>query len=332
METINKILLEVNNSNKVNHKDAYARINSANLLVKNTHKSFEHLKQILPSDNTHYQLVADKLGMEILQCSIDYYNNSSDAGNIDITIGRIKYAQSIVASDLAKQRCKENLDALVNIKNLPPLEITAEVDAIVTEFQSLEAKPNNITNATVFLVNIDPYLCRVGQKIGIMNPYYLHLSTQIARKSFKYIIDEVNAIVKSPNIIACSELGTGLDYSSILLIKDILCKAVNALTLLDGYYMEQNFIEEYEMKRDALLQMYHIIRKESMKVETLSIDQSIKSLRNRSSVYDGCIIGIVIMFVMGFLCAFLFGYSGFFLGIFFGGLIGIGVYKFMEDN
>ena len=42
-------------------------------------KLLSRLKKILSVADMRYQLIADKLGLEILQCGIDYFNNSDDA-------------------------------------------------------------------------------------------------------------------------------------------------------------------------------------------------------------------------------------------------------------
>ena len=66
-------------------------------------------------------MIADKLGLEILQCGIDYFNGSNayDAARKAMRIQ--SYAMEVVVGKMAKDRCKENVDILQKIINdLPP--------------------------------------------------------------------------------------------------------------------------------------------------------------------------------------------------------------------
>lgn len=69
---ISKISSEVERTKKVDHNDAKARIEAARNLVTNTREPFAQLKSILPSTDSQFQMIADKLGLEMLQCGIDY--------------------------------------------------------------------------------------------------------------------------------------------------------------------------------------------------------------------------------------------------------------------
>lgn len=109
---VNRISLEVEKTKKVNHNDPKARIEAARKLVTNTKEAFSQLKSILPISDSQYQMIADKLGLEILQCGIDYFNNSEDDDSPHTAMKMQKYAQSVVVGSLAKQRCEENVKIL----------------------------------------------------------------------------------------------------------------------------------------------------------------------------------------------------------------------------
>ena len=88
-------------------------------------------------------MIADKLGLEILQCGIDYYNASDEPEAAHKAMSLQKYAQSIVVGQMAKDRCKENVDILQKIiDNLPPLEVYAEDKAIQKILASFVVQPD----------------------------------------------------------------------------------------------------------------------------------------------------------------------------------------------
>ena len=72
---INRIAAEVDKAKKIDHKDPKARLDAARKLVKNTNQPFKQLRGLLKESDPQYQMIADKLGLEILQCGIDYFNN-----------------------------------------------------------------------------------------------------------------------------------------------------------------------------------------------------------------------------------------------------------------
>ena len=59
---------------KSKEKGAEARLNAGEALRENTRSAFQQLKGFLSATDLQYQMIADKLGLEILQCGIDYYN------------------------------------------------------------------------------------------------------------------------------------------------------------------------------------------------------------------------------------------------------------------
>lgn len=191
---INKISAEVEKTKKVDHKDPKARIEAARKLVANTKEALSQLKSILPATDSQYQMIADKLGLEILQCGIDYFNNSEDDDAPHTAMKMQKYAQSVVVGNLAKQRCAENVKILQKIiDRLPPKEIIKEDRAIRKELEKYTKLPDKITYAITLLNNTKPHLQTIKNKMGVNNKAYLDLSTLVINNALYNVIEEVNA-------------------------------------------------------------------------------------------------------------------------------------------
>lgn len=191
---INKISAEVEKTKKVDHKDSKARIEAARKLVSNTKEPFSQLKSILPAADSQYQMIADKLGLEILQCGIDYFNNSEDDDAPHTAMKMQKYAQSIVVGTLAKQRCEENVKILQKIiDKLPPKEIIKEDRAIKKELEKYTKLPDKISYAITLLNNTKPHLQAIKNMMGVNNKAYLDLSTLVINNALHNVIEEVNA-------------------------------------------------------------------------------------------------------------------------------------------
>ena len=104
------------------------------------------LKSELSVSDSRYQIIADKLGLTILQCGIDYYNDSNDDDAAFKAMKLQKYAQSVVVGKMAKDRCDENVHILEGIiSKLPPLEVMASHRAIEDSLVAFAIKPDLIS-------------------------------------------------------------------------------------------------------------------------------------------------------------------------------------------
>ena len=250
---ISNISSEVDKAKKVDRKDPKARIEAARKLVTNTKEPFSQLKSILPATDSQYQMIADKLGLEILQCGIDYFNNSEEDGKHQTAMKMQKYAQSIVVGTLAKQRCEENVKILQKIiDELPPKEVMAEDKAIKAELSKFDRLPDKISYAVILLNNTKPHLQSIKQKLGSTNAYYLKLSTQIVGNALHNSVEEVNAVQNDPQIAFRLQLGLGLDPTSMDKIKSAVREAWKATTIMDDFDMEPGFKSHYNENRSTL--------------------------------------------------------------------------------
>ena len=353
---INKISSEVEITKKVDHKDAKARIDAARKLVTNTKELLTQLKNILPTSDPQFQMIADKLGLEILQCGIDYFNNSKDEDAPHTAMKMQKYAQSIVVGILAKQRCEENVKILQKIiDELPPRDVITEDRAIKAELSKFVRLPDKISYAVTLLNNTKPHLQTIKNKLGATNNYYLKLSTQIVGNAMHNVVEEVNSVQNDPQIAVRIQLGLGLDSTSLSRLKDAFREAWKATTIMDDFDLEPNFKSHYNDNRNTLKSMCNQLgvstyvsrssttsqpshRSTTSSTSTRSSMQSRRSTAyssssdsSSSSENDGCIAALVIMVVIGIIGALANGGEGFLIGLFWGAVIGGIVYKIMSD-
>ena len=174
-------------------KGPTARLNAGTKLMNNTKADLAQLKQFVPTSYLQYQMIADKLGLEILQCGIDYYNDSDAPEAARKAMVLQKYAQSVVVGKMAKDRCKENVDILTKIiAELPPSEVFAEDKAIKDKLVNISKQSNTITNAVSLLNGTRDDLVSIKNKLGASSAYYLKLSTIVVNCALGFVIEEVN--------------------------------------------------------------------------------------------------------------------------------------------
>jgi hypothetical protein len=174
-------------------KGATARLNAGTKLMDDTKADLAQLKQFVSTSDLQYQMIADKLGLEILQCGIDYYNDSDAAEAAHKAMVLQKYAQSIVVGKMAKDRCKENVDILTKIiAELPPTDVFAEDKAIKGKLVNISKQANTISNAVSLLNGTRDDLVSIKNKLGASSAYYLKLSTIVVNCALGFVIEEVN--------------------------------------------------------------------------------------------------------------------------------------------
>ena len=244
----------INIAQKTKGKGSNARLNAGEALRKNTRNSILQLKGFLSTEDLQYQMIADKLGLEILQCGIDYFNDSEEPDAAHKAMSLQKYAKSIVVGQMAKDRCKENVDILQRIiDNLPPSEVFMEDRAIRVELRKYCLLPDKICHAVTLLNNTKPYIQSIKRKLGVSNAYYLKISTQIVGNALSNVIAEVNeaqsifsADKDDPNAALAAILG-------ITHVKSVLEEAWKATRIMDGFDMESDYKNDRYNKNRSIL-------------------------------------------------------------------------------
>ena len=240
---INSIEYAIETAQKTKNKGPKARLQAGERLMKNTKSDLLKLKKLLSSTDLQYQIIADKLGLEILQCGIDYYNDSEEPDAAIKAMKLQKYARSIVVGKMAKDRCKENVDILQRIiDNLPPSEVSAEDRAIHEELRKYCLLPDKICHAVTLLNNAKPHLQSIKRKLGVSNSYYLKISTQVVGNALSNIIAEVN---EAQSIIFNADKNNPNAKLAAILemprVKSVLEEAWKATKIMDGFDMEAEY-------------------------------------------------------------------------------------------
>ncbi|WP_308556520.1 hypothetical protein [uncultured Porphyromonas sp.] len=231
---------------------------AGNTLYKKSKSPLAKLKELLSTSDTQYQLIADKLGLEILQCSIDYYNDADDDIEAARETARLaRYASSIVVGKLAKDRCQENLQIIEkNIESLPPEEVAEEAKAIMGYLQEFNSQPSKINVAVTLLGSTRPHFQAIKKKLGATNKFYLKLSTRVVNSALQDIIEEVNSEQEKLKMLAEQfPLGLHSAFGSDIIadLENIMIRAWRATLLMDSFDMEEEFKrEKYSPNRSTL--------------------------------------------------------------------------------
>ena len=216
---------------------------AGNTLCQKSKLPLAKLKKLLSTSNTQYQMIADELGLEILQCSIDYYNDADDREAARETARLAKYASSIVVGKLAKDRCQENLQTIERIiESLPPEEVAEEAKAIMSSLVLFNLLPSKIDVAVTLLESTRPHFQAIKKKLGATNKFYLKLSTKVVNSALDDVIEEVNDKQESVS-----------DFRGIMTLRECFSRAWRATLLMDSFDMEEEFKREKYSKNRSIL-------------------------------------------------------------------------------
>lgn len=294
-------------AHKSKGKGAVARYEAGKVLMEKTKQSASQLKGLLSSSDIQYQTIADKLGLEILQCGIDYYNDSEEPDAAKNAMVLQRYAESIVVGQLAKDKCKENVDILQKIiANLPPSEVFAEDRAIRKELRRYSSLPDKISYAIELLNNTKPLLQAIKEKLGRNSGYYLKISTLVVSNALSNVIAEVNqaqnyiSVLHDKGIdgrmLAIMEQINGTSFDTLKKLKADLVKSANeawrATKLMDSFDKETDFKSRYDKNRQTLKEL----------CESLGISTSTLVPTTTGDTNWGCIVAIIIVVIILICC------------------------------
>lgn len=303
---VNHIQDAIDKAQKSKEKGAAARYEAGKVLMEDTKQLISQLENLLSSSEMQYQTIVDKLGLEILQCGIDYYNDSEEPNAAKNAMALQRYAKDIVVGQIAKDKCNKNVDILQKIiDNMPPLEVFAEDRAIHNELRRYCSLPDKISYAIELLNNTKPLLQKIKEKLGRGNVYYLRISTLVVSNALSNVIEEVNQAqsyisalhdkgIDARTLAIMEQLGGSFDKLSEL--KSNLIKSANeawkATKLMDSFDKEDEFKSRYDKNRSTLKGL----------CESLGISTSTFVPTTTGDTNWGCIVAIIIGIIVLLCC------------------------------
>lgn len=113
-EPISAINSAISVARNADNKNPVASLAAGTKLMNSTKVPLKTVKDIAGASSPQYQMVADNVAKQVLQCGINYYNNAPDS---DVESPRKamvlqEYALKIAVGKLTKDRCQENYDVL----------------------------------------------------------------------------------------------------------------------------------------------------------------------------------------------------------------------------
>jgi hypothetical protein len=189
-EPISKINAEIAKAKGVKRDDADANLQAGKVLMETTKNDLAMLKELLGTSDMKYQMLADDLANTILQCGINYYNNTDDDDDIANAMVLQKYACKIAVGKMCKDRCNSNLAVLE--KKMDEQAIKTDVNFIANKLAAFQTKSSTIQNAEDLVKDCIPYLNNIKNQLGSQNNTYLQISSAVANNSLGMLVAVIN--------------------------------------------------------------------------------------------------------------------------------------------
>ena len=114
-DPIKKIEDQISAASEFREKNPIEAFSFGEALYKNTKLGIESLSKILGQSDLKYQMLANKLANEILQCGIDFFNKIREDGGETDEDGKnllklCKYANAVASEEQTKSRIEETIE------------------------------------------------------------------------------------------------------------------------------------------------------------------------------------------------------------------------------
>lgn len=188
----------IDKSKQSRGKGAEARLEAGNSLMRQAKPLLTKLQGILAQTDLQYQSIADRLANEVLQCGIDYFNNSEDDDAPQKAMVLQKYALSIAAGPMAKDRCKENVKILEKIG--PEHKVRKQIERIAKRLSDFKDESDGPFSELIGYPQIEQFVnsCRsdlmaIKDVLGVNDDLYINISSAVASTAINAVVKKLNA-------------------------------------------------------------------------------------------------------------------------------------------
>ena len=183
-------------------------------LFTNTKDDLSLLKSLLGTNDLKYRAIADQLANEIMQCGIDYFNesqeNDSSENYLESAQKLTKLADSIAVGKLAKDRAKDSLATLADMKDREVNQAIAILNSIKLAYEKAISEIDAQVSAMRMTMSYNQTINY--SKVDKMKANCLNWDKVVEVVSNGISINDVEAIQRCSNQSKVSEYKNLVDF------------------------------------------------------------------------------------------------------------------------
>ncbi len=174
-------------------KGPIVRYNAGIKLYNDTKIPLQKLAQLISKSDLQYQLIADKVGLAIRSCAIDFYNNTPTPYAAKSALVLQKYAEATVVSQTTVEKCRKEREFFQKkVDEMPPDSVVYYDQLLEKLIKDFMEQPSTIANAAKFILSCVPYLMSIKSELGWDNNYFIRICTRVAENALGDIISDYN--------------------------------------------------------------------------------------------------------------------------------------------
>ncbi|MFV0185631.1 hypothetical protein OBK16_13340 [Empedobacter falsenii] len=178
-EPVHKIETEIEQCTKKRTNNKSNAYKFGTDLYNSTKSELTLLKSIVGNTNLQYKMLADNVAKEILQCSIDYFNESQEQDKstdyLEEAMKLAKLAQTIAINEATKNKIKESINTLEEMKDRELLQIVEVLKSVKEAYENAYNEIVKMAKKELGIYDEDEYVEIGGQRIKMPKPISLNL-------------------------------------------------------------------------------------------------------------------------------------------------------------
>ncbi|EDM44930.1 hypothetical protein SCB49_02379 [unidentified eubacterium SCB49] len=183
-------------------------------LYTKTKDDLSNLKSLLSTSDLKYKAIADQLANEIMQCGIDYFNesqeNDSSENYLESAQKLTKLADSIAVGKLAKDRAKDSLASLADMKDREVNQAISILNSIKLAYEKAISEIDAQVSAMRMTMSYNQSINY--SKVDKMKANCLNWDKVVEVVSDSISMNEVEAIQRCSNQSKVSEYQNLVDF------------------------------------------------------------------------------------------------------------------------
>ena len=219
-------------------------------LYKNTKEDLVFLKNVWGANSVQYQMIANKLANEILQCAIEFFNELQ--GNNDFDPGEsamkvMKMAKAINPSGQTKSRLDENIENVQEWINDSEernrhSKIKEDLEFVASKLQRFQNIPDTISNAKDLVVSCKPKLIKIKTALGSTDDFYSKLSSAVVNNA-------LNALI---SVVKEAQNGLQYDRTKLFSLPLTISSALEVINLMSGMDMVYELRNRFNQNKTTI--------------------------------------------------------------------------------
>lgn len=179
------------------------------------------LRSILGPEHPQFQMIANDLANELLQCSIDFFNEFVDSDDIDPgedALRLINYARSVGPTGAVKHRIEENAPTIERwvaetANRTLNKSVSTDIEFIGTKLKLFQSEKESAKRAAELIEVCKPALANLAHSLANEQGLYMKLCDAVASNALGMAVSSVNRVQEEYSLLQGFFSGTARSIS-----------------------------------------------------------------------------------------------------------------------